>query len=129
MIKQLTNSPSLSLLSFFFQANATGNSIAEETIVSTSNEKVAADYTTECLQSLETLKVRDSLKDNFEDIFQDMEPVISKPQIIHIKRDSETSNKFALIPEVSESGDGWGEDFDWNCVEADVSENNTSAVS
>ncbi|XP_046669913.1 uncharacterized protein LOC124360379 [Homalodisca vitripennis] len=71
--------------------------------------------------AMETMELKSKLKasDEFEDIFRDMEPVISKPQIIHVKEVPEvTSNKFALTTEVCEGNDGWGEDFeDWNSID------------
>lgn len=56
--------------------------------------------------------------DEYDIMFRDMEPVISKPHIVHVQEGQVTTtiNKFALATEIGETApDGWDEDFDdWN---------------
>lgn len=63
-------------------------------------------------------KAQKLVLDEYDIMFRDMEPVISKPHIIHVEEEQVTTiiNKFALATEISESAaDGWDEDFDdWN---------------
>lgn len=53
--------------------------------------------------------------DEYDIMFRDMEPVISKPHIVHVQEEQVTTiiNKFALATEIGETAaDGWDEDFD-----------------
>lgn len=99
---------------------------AEETTIET---EIVGDLT-EQLNTFEIVKIKETPKDKLEDIFQDMEPVISKPQIFCVKQtEIKPSNKFALIPEVVESSDGWGEDSDWNCMDVETEVTGTDNTS
>lgn len=80
---------------------------------------------TEHLQNdLKHLKVQPKPKsDDYEELFRDMEPVISLPQRVHVERVGQISNKFAPATEFSEE-EGWHEDFgDWSATEEEVATN------
>ncbi|XP_054273562.1 protein-associating with the carboxyl-terminal domain of ezrin-like [Macrosteles quadrilineatus] len=69
------------------------------------------------INSLE-LRIKPKVKDEFEDIFRDMEPVISKPQVVHVTEAAKVTDKFA--PSTDLEADGWGEDFDaWDDIDND----------
>jgi hypothetical protein len=112
------------------------NGDAHEPSVSQDNIKVDASLTMQELPDISQLDIKNSVSsvkshDEF-DFFQDMEPVISKPHILHIDKQGrdgsgaiEISSKhcFDVNYNAGESeGEGWGDDLeDWG----DTSESNT----
>uniref|UniRef100_A0A1B6GZJ3 Protein kinase domain-containing protein n=2 Tax=Cuerna arida TaxID=1464854 RepID=A0A1B6GZJ3_9HEMI len=101
-----------------YKTEAQSSDVKSESSGSHNSVECIADSLTPAIETME-VKSKPKASDEFEDIFRDMEPVISKPQIIHVKEvPGVTCNKFALTTEVCEGNDGWGEDFeDWNDID------------
>lgn len=81
--------------------------------------------TTEHLQSdIKHVKIQPKpASDDYEELFRDMEPVISLPQRVHVEPVSHISDKFAPTTELS-GEEGWHEDFgDWSATDEEVAIN------